>query len=163
MRQVVRDMCEVRVLRFQPLHQLQRVPHRRMRGMRMVPQRIEKQDVESLQSFQRLFRDVAEVREVRGRAEAIGFDRGISVEHLEWCEYRSEEVHRPIHRSQLYLRQTAILVIRLEDVAENGTQRLRRGIAGVEGNLAAAGHAGKAERSYVVESKNVIGVAVGVK
>src|SRR5664279_4173743 len=115
-----------------------------MRGMRMVPQRIEKQDVESLQLLQRLFWDVAEVREVCGRAEAIRLDRDVSVEHLQWCEDCSEEVHRPIDRAQLHLRQTAVLVIRLEDVAENGTQRLRRGIAGVEGNFAAAGDAGKA-------------------
>src|ERR1035437_8501645 len=125
----------------------------------MVPQRIEKQDVESLQLLQRLFRDVAEVREVGGRAEAIRVDRDVSVEHLERCEDCSEEVHRPIDRSQLYLRQTAILVIRLEDVAENGTQRLRRGIAGVEGNFSATIHAGEAERPHIVESKNVIGMA----
>ncbi len=66
-------------------------------------------------------------------------------------------------RSQLYLRQTAILVIRLEDVAENGTQRLRRGIAGIKGDFSTAGHAGEAERPHIVESENVIGVAVGIK
>src|ERR1019366_6529937 len=74
-----------------------------------------------------------------------------------------KQVHRPIDRAQLYLRQTAVLVIRLEDVAENATQGLRRGLAGIKRNLAATGDAREAELPHVVESQNVIGMAVGVK
>ena len=83
--------------------------------------------------------------------------------HRQRSERRAEQVHRPIDRPQLDLRQAAILVIRVEDVAENAAQSLRRGVAGVQRNLSAAGDARKAERPHVVEPENVVGVAVGVK
>ena len=47
-RQIVADVGEERPLRFHPLHDAQRILHRRMRGMRLVPQRVQKQDVEVL-------------------------------------------------------------------------------------------------------------------
>ena len=56
MRQIVANMSEEGTPGFDPLHNAERIFHRRMRGMRLVPQRIEKQDVKVPQLIKRGFR-----------------------------------------------------------------------------------------------------------
>lgn len=48
-RQIVTDVREKGALRFQPLHDLERVLHGGVRRVRLVPERIQKQDVQIFQ------------------------------------------------------------------------------------------------------------------
>jgi hypothetical protein len=64
-RQIVADVREERSLRFHPVDNRQRILYGRVRGMRFVPQRIQKQDVQPFQLMQRRLRNFAVVGEVR--------------------------------------------------------------------------------------------------
>src|SRR5208283_389661 len=163
MRQVVGDVREVGMLRLQALHQLHRVSYGRVRRMWMMPQRVEEQDVEILQLRQRLFRHAAEVGEVRRRTKAISLDGNVAVMHNQRSKRCSEQFQRAVHRLYLDLRESTVLVVPLEDVTEDATQHLRGRVAGEQGDLAATGDAGKAERPNVVEPENVVGVAMSVE
>src|ERR1039458_8707855 len=68
-RQVVADVREKRALRFHRVHDLQRLLHGRMRGMRLVAQRVQKQYVEVAQLLQRFGRNLAVICQVGGRSE----------------------------------------------------------------------------------------------
>src|SRR5208283_4031152 len=149
--------------RLQPLHQFQRIPHRRMRGMWMMPERIEKQDIEVLQLGKRLFRHTAEISEICHSTEAITLDGSIAMMHNQRSERRPKQFQRPIHRPYLDLREPTVLVVRLEDVPEDVAQHLLGHSAGKQWNLSAAGDSWKAERPDIVQPKNMVGVAVGVK
>src|SRR5208283_2242676 len=162
-RQIVRDVRKVSALRFQTIHQTQRVLDRRVRGMGMATQRIQKQDVKVLQLGERLFRHAAEVGEIGHRTEAIAFDGCIAVIYQQRSERRPKQPQWPIQGSYLNLREAAVFVVRLEDVAKDAAQHLRRRFAGEERDLAASRSTRKAERTDVVQPENVVGVAVRVK
>src|SRR5208337_5106948 len=101
--------------------------------------------------------------EIRGGTKAIRFDGNVAVKNRQRRERRAEQFERPIHRLDLNLRESAVFVISLEDVAEDAAQRLRGCSAGKQRNLATASDARKAERPHIIEAENVVGVAVRVE
>ena len=128
----------------------------------MMPQRIQKQDVQAFQFRHRLFRHGAEVRQISGGAETKCVDRHIAVHYLHGRETRSKDIDGTIDRLQFNLRQSTVLIVGVEDVAEDIAQNPRGVFAGVQRNLGAAGNARKTQRPNIIESKDVVGMAVGV-
>src|SRR5208337_5120008 len=98
--------------------------------------------------------------EIRGGTKAIRFDGNVAVKNRQRRERRAEQFERPIHRLDLDLRESAVFVIALEDVAEDAAQRLCGAVTGKQRDFAAAGDAWKAERPHIVEAENVVGVAM---
>ena len=94
--QIVANVREEGPLWLQPVDNRQGILHRRVRGMGLVPQCIEKQDVEPLQLMQRRFRNLAVVGQVRSRAEPVAVNLRLSVNQDDRFELHSEDIHRPI-------------------------------------------------------------------
>src|SRR5213594_33799 len=105
MRQIVTDMREERPSRFQAINRSQRMLHRGVRGMWLVAQRVQKKNVEVLELAQRFLRNVAVVREIRGRSKAEAAYFRIAVDQYNPLEHRSKQFQRTLDRSQLDLRQ----------------------------------------------------------
>src|SRR5262249_47512493 len=131
--------------------------------MRMMAQRVKKQDVKVLQLRERFLRNAAEIGKVRSRAKAIRLDERVTVKHGQRRESCAEQVQRTAYGMDLDLRQSAVFVIAVEDVAEDAAQHALGSLAGIQRNLAAAGDARKAERPDVVEAEDVVGMAVRVE
>ncbi len=55
---------------FDPLHNAQRILHCRVRGMRLVPQRIQKKNVQTFQLMERRLGNFAVIGQVRRRSKA---------------------------------------------------------------------------------------------
>src|SRR5271166_4678889 len=134
-----------------------------MRRMWMATQRIQKQNVKVLQLSKRLFRHAAEISEIGRRTEAIAFDGRIAMMHHQRSKRRPKQLQRPIHRAYLNLREAAVFVICLEDVAKDTAQHLRGCVAGEERDLAASRGAREAERPNIVQPENVVSVTVRVE
>lgn len=124
----------------------------------MMPQSVKKQDVETLQLLQRLFRHAAEVGKVGRAAEAISFNGHIAVYDGQRLEGRAEKLDRPVHRPQLNLRQSSEFVVSRENVAKDIAQNFCRIVTGEQRNLLAAGDTGKAERPDIIKPENVVGM-----
>src|SRR5579871_6613971 len=88
--QIVTNVGEECALRFQLLHDRQRILYGRVRWMRLVSQSIEKQYVQTFQLPHRRIRNLTMIGQVRGRSESIAVDLGLSVNHDHWRETRSK-------------------------------------------------------------------------
>src|SRR5208282_2191882 len=102
-----------------------------MRGMRLVAQRIQKQNVEAPQLLQRFGRDLAVIGQVGGRSETETDDRSFPMDHRHWLEARAEQLDRALDWLQVNQRQSAELVLCFKNVAEHTAQKFagsRRGI-----------------------------------
>src|SRR5271156_1125758 len=117
-RQIVANMSEERALGLHPLHDAQRILHRRMCGMRLMSQRIQKENIQSFELTQRRLGNFAVVGQVCSASEAEAINLRVAVYDPHRFEARSEKIYRTVNRAQLELRQAAIFVIRVEDVAE---------------------------------------------
>src|SRR5664280_2544828 len=94
-----------------------------MRGVRLVTERIEKENVEVLQHFHRTLRNLAEVGEISRRAKSITVNLRLTVDNRHRRKRRAEQLQRlVIHRVKLDLRDGAKLVVVVEDVFENVLQ-----------------------------------------
>src|SRR5690349_23721485 len=154
------NVCKERSLRLQLLHNAHRVFYRRMRGMGLVPQRIQEQNVQLLQLGKRRLRNGAEIGEVRGGPEAIPVDFSIAMKNLYRLEAGAIQLHRASHGVHLHLRHGAVLVPVVKNVAEHAAQDSGHSIAGIERN---APFPVKAERAQVVESKDMVGMGVRIE
>src|SRR5207237_2486048 len=92
MAQIVRNMGEKSALRTQSLHQFQRILHIGVRRMRAVAQRIEKKNVQVAEFGKRRLRDVAEIGEVSGGAEAVAINLRFAVHQPHRTERRPEKL-----------------------------------------------------------------------
>src|SRR6266852_1109371 len=154
-------MGEKCALWFHLFHDLQRLLDSRMRGVRLVTQRVQKQDIEVSQLLQRFRRDLAVVGQVGGRSETETKNRSIAVDHRQRLEARSEQFDGAGDRMKFDLRQSSKFVFGLKDVTEHFAQefaRLRRGI-----KWQPARYVLIRERAQVVDSENVVGMGVGVE
>src|SRR5882762_1982002 len=132
-----------------------------MRGVRLVAQRVKKQDVKASQLLQRFGRDLAVIGQVGGGSEAETENRSIAVDHRQRLEARSEQFDGAVDRMKIDLRQSAKLIFGLKDVAKHFAQEfagLRRGI-----KRKFAWYVLIRQRSQVVDSEDVVGVGVGVE
>src|SRR6266404_3554146 len=129
--------------------------------MRLVAQRIQKQDIEVAELLQRFGRDLAVIGQIGGRSETETKNRGIAVDHRQRLEARSEQFDGTVDRMKIDLRQSAKLIFGLKDVAKHFAQEfagLRRGI-----KRKFAWYVLIRQRSQVVDSENVVGVRVSVE
>src|SRR6266403_6242026 len=132
-----------------------------MRGMRLVAQRVQKQNVEVSQLLQRFGRNIAVIGQIGGRSETETKNRSIAVDHCQRLEARSEQFDRAVDRMKVDLWQSAKLIRWLEDVAKHVAQEfagLRRGI-----KRKFAWYVLIRQRSQVVDSEDVVGVRVSVE
>src|SRR5580692_3633194 len=77
--QVVANMRKERPLRLHPLHDAQGILHRRVRGMRLVPERVQKKNVQPFQLAKRRHRYFAVIGEIRRRPKAEAIDLSIAM------------------------------------------------------------------------------------
>src|ERR1700685_161799 len=82
--------------------------------------------------MQRRFGNLAVIGQVRGRSKAVAVDLRIAMNHRHRLESRSKQFHGPVDRIQLNLRQSAKLVISVEDVTEHFAQERGRIWTGVK-------------------------------
>src|SRR5271155_2371504 len=132
-----------------------------MCGMRLVSQRIQKENIQSFELTQRRLGNFAVVGQVCSASEAEAINLRVAVYDPHRFEVRSEKIYRTVNRAQLELRQAAIFVIRVEDVAEHLAQECRRIGARVERQFSWL--VNEAERTQIIDAKNVVGVSVGVE
>ncbi len=120
MRQIVANVGEERPLRFQPVDNRQRILHRRVRRMRFVPQRIQKQNVQAFQLMQRRFWNFAVIGQIRRRAEAVSVNLGVAMNQQSTGSKRTPNTSTgPSIGSQFQLRQPAEFVVAVKNVAEH--------------------------------------------
>src|SRR5271156_6617969 len=161
MRQIVTNMREESPLRLNPLYNAQRILHRRVRGMRFMPQRVQKKNIQSLQLMERRLRYLAVIGEIRRASEAEAVDLRFSMNQSHRLEARPKKVHRTVNRPQLQLRQAAILVIGVKNVAEHAAQKSRS--IGTSIKRQPPWLVTVTQRAQIVDAKNVVGVGVRVE
>src|SRR4051794_36695144 len=110
MRQVMRDVRKEGALGRELFHQAQRVLYRRVRGVRLVPQRVQEKDIQSTQLWLARRRNVAEVSEVSRVAEAKAMDLVIAMHHADGLDARAEKFEGLSNIQQLDLRLARILI-----------------------------------------------------
>src|SRR5579864_1255697 len=84
-------MREERTLRREFFHRFKRPLHRRMRGVRFVPERVEKQYIQAAQLLHRLVGNVAVIGEIRRRAEAEAMHRALAVAETDRHELQAKQ------------------------------------------------------------------------
>src|SRR6476619_406742 len=99
-------------------------------GMRLVSQRIEKQDVEAAQLLERLGRNLAVIGKVGGRSKAIPVDYAAPVQQPERADFEAIQVERrSIEYVGFQIRNRGLRQVFVENVAKrvaNGVQGLFR-------------------------------------
>src|SRR5579864_1430893 len=160
-RQIVTNVREKCALRLQPLHDAQRVLHRRMRRVRLVAQCIQKQNIEVFQLRQRRYRDLTMVGQVSRRAKTKAINLRVAMDQSDRLESRTKQLQRPLQRAHLDLRQSSELVIGIENVSEHvlnesGGVRVR-----IERQL--IWPVQKTQRTQIVNAKKVIGMGMGIQ
>ena len=96
---------------------------RRMRGMRPMPERIQKQHIQSPQLFLRLRWDFAVIGQIRRRSEFETIHRALSVDHADGRKLDTEKLkRRSLHSTQIELRHHRLDLF-VKGVAEHALQR----------------------------------------
>src|SRR5580658_6180525 len=98
MPQVMANMREERALGFHPLHDAQRILHRRVRGVRLVPQGIQKENIQPFQLLERRLWDFAVIGEISRTAKAKAVDFSFAMNQAHGLKASPEEIDRPINR-----------------------------------------------------------------
>src|SRR6266436_5035867 len=132
-----------------------------MRGVWLVAQRVQKQDVEVSQLLQCFRRNLAVVGQVGGRSETETKNRSIAVDHRQRLEARTEQFDGAVNGMKINLRQSAKLIFGLKDIAKHVAQEFARSRRGIKRQLARYVLTGK--RGQVVDSEDVVGVRVSVE
>ena len=125
-RQIVANVREERPLRFQPLNNRKRILHRRVRGMRLVPQRVQKQNVQPSQLIASTIPESRCGRSDTPPSRNGSRKSGFAMNHGHRFEAHAKHIYRPVNRLQFQLRQPAKLVVCVKDVAEHSAQKRRR-------------------------------------
>src|SRR6478672_1519368 len=158
--QVVTDMGKERALRLYALHDAQGVLNGGMRGMRLMSQSVQKQNIQVLQVRERLLRNVAEISQVSCGAKAVSIDLGIAMNHRHRLKAGAKQLHRTVDGLEFHLSNAAEFVVGIENVSEHASQELSRLGPRVKRDL---GRAMKAEWPEVINSEDVVGMSVRVK
>src|SRR5262245_28121841 len=104
------DVREERAPRMQTRHSLDRPIDRRMRGVRLIPQRIQKQHIQVLQQTDRFLRDLAVIGEIGGRTEAEAVDGLPAVQYRHRYELYAEQVEWAVDHLFFDLRNVGLLL-----------------------------------------------------
>src|SRR3954452_4553215 len=158
--QVVTDMGEERALRLYALHDAQGVLDGGMRRMTLMPQSVQKQNIQVLQVRERLLRNVAEIGQVSCGAKAVSIDLGVPMNHRHRLKAGTKQLHRPVDRLEFHLSNAAEFVVGIENVSEHVSQKLGRLGPRVKRDL---GGSMKAERSEVINSEDVVRMSMRIK
>src|SRR5580692_1034782 len=127
--------------------------------MRDVPQRIQKENVEILQLFQRCLRDAAVIRQVSRTAEAKAINLGFAMDHGDRLKARSEQLNQPLKSFEFNLSQSAELVVTVKDVTECAPNKIRRCRTCIERQFIRP--VPIAQRAQIIKAQNMIGMTVG--
>src|SRR3974390_417700 len=131
--------------------------------MRMMAKRVKNQDVEAFELSKGFVGNGAKIREIRSRAEAIGFNRIVTMIYRKRHEHRAKQVDRAGDVPQFDLGKSSVFIVAVEDVLENMPNDLGGRLGCIERNLSAARRARKAEWANVVEAENMVGMTMGIK
>src|ERR1700683_4511309 len=126
MGQIVANVGKEAPLGFYALHDAQRILHCRMRGMRLMPQCIQEENVQSLQLMERRLGNLAMISEISGVAETEAVNLRLAVNQAHWLEACPKSFHGTIYRPKLELGQASVHIIGVKDVGEHTTQKSRR-------------------------------------
>src|SRR5262245_32878459 len=124
MGKIMGDMCEKSAPGTKLFHQAQRVGDSGMRGMRLVPQRIEKQYVQAAQALHGLRRYLTEVGKIGGRPKTEPVDLRVTVQYGDRFKARPEQLQGAVDAIDLHARDPAVLVIGVKDVFKDVLQRI---------------------------------------
>src|ERR1700683_2192448 len=129
--------------------------------MRLVPQRVQKKNVETLQLVERCLWNFAVVGEIRRGPKAIAVNFRVAMNQAHRFEGRPEKLPRAVDRTQFQLWQAAVLVTGVKDVTEHFAQKGGRIRTRIERQLPRL--VTVAERAQIVDAQNMVGVRVGVE
>src|ERR1700676_2386855 len=132
-----------------------------MRGVRLVAQRVQKQDVYVSQLLQRFGRTRAVIGQLGGRSETETKNRSIAVDHRQRLEARSEQFDGAVDRMKVNLRQSSKFIFGLKDVAKHFAQEFARLRRCIKRQLAR--DVLISQRPQIVDSEDVVGVRVSVE
>src|SRR5271166_2329886 len=111
--------------------------------------------------MERRLGNLAVIGEIGGGSEAEAVNLSLAMNQPHRLEVRPEKLHGTVDRAQLELRQAAILVIGVEDVAEHLAQK--SGCIGTRVERQLPGLVRVAERAQIVDAQDVVSVRVRVK
>ncbi len=125
-----------------------------------MPERVEKQDVQATQPLHRLWRDLAEIGEIGGRAKTETLNLHGAVDDLDRLKTRAEKLDRSVDVVHLHARQAAVFVIRIEDVTEHALHGLGGIRVRVQRNLVGMA---EAQGPNIVKPEHVVGVSMSIE
>ena len=128
-----------------------------------MPQRVQEHNLHAFQHPHGFLWHRAEIRQIGKIANAVADNLGFAVDHRHRNHLQIQQWEWSEDLVQFHLRKAAVLVVVVEDVLEDRTYHVGRLSPGVERQTPAAGHAGIGQRPQIVESQNVVGMAVGVQ
>src|ERR1700735_4210261 len=97
-----------------------------MGRMRLVPQGVQKKNVQTFQLMKRRLGNLAVIGEIGRSSKAEAIDLRLAMYQPHRFEVRPEKFHCSINRLQLQLWQTAIFVVSVKDVTEHFPQECGR-------------------------------------
>src|SRR5690242_4904936 len=130
-----------------------------MRRVGLMPERVQKLNVQALQLLQRLLRNIAEIRQVCGGADPVAVNLGFAVNYRYRTKGRAKQFKRAIYIDQFQLGNAPEFVVCLEDVAEHVAEKLRRLWPGIQRDLAGPM---KAQGPEIVDTENMIRMGMGI-
>ena len=162
--EIVAHVNEVGAAGLEPFDDCDGLVEMRVAGVRIAPERVEDEDVEVLKQGQTYIGDVAHVGEVGSAAEAIAGDLLAPVGYGDAAKTGSKKVDPGsgggVDAVNFDARAGWVAVLFAEGVLEDALDALCGCVVGVDGQIALCV---KAERPQIVESHDVVGVAVGVE
>src|SRR5271165_2256797 len=99
--QIVANMGKKCPLGLCPIDDAQRILYCRVRRVRLVPERIQKENIQSLELTKRRLRNFTVVREIGSFSKAKSIDLDLAVNQTYRFELRAKNFHRAIDRPQL--------------------------------------------------------------
>ena len=154
-------MREKSALRTQAVDNGQRVSYGRMRRVRLMPQCIEKQNVEAFEFMHRGLGNFAVVSEVGGRAEAISVNLALAVNQNDRLEAHAENVDGAVDGTELQQRQPAEFVIRVKNVGEHPAQKRGGFGPSIQGKLLRLVLV--TQRPQIINAQDVVGMRMGIE
>src|SRR5581483_6586225 len=160
-RQIMTNMSEERAPGLQPLHGFHRVLYRRMRRVRLMTQRVEKEHIQVLQPGQRLFGDLAMIGEISSGTKAKTENFGVTVDKDDWLETSSEKLNRPVDRLQFNLGKSAELIFGVENISKHPANKFDR--VGMRVQRQLVWLVKKTQWAKIVNSKQMVCVSMRIE
>src|SRR5256885_11941068 len=127
--------------------------------MRPVPQRVQKKNVQAAELTQRFFRNIAEIGEIGGGAEAVAIDFRLAMLEAHRVKTRAEKLQSAVDLAQLHLGQSGVIRVGIKYVTKNRLDVPQCRFVGVERKFF---RAAETQGTNIVEPHDVVGVRVGI-